>query len=1663
MKYFFIVLFCILSITHVLAQPGWQNGQPNVTAYPARLDLTIDLTINSTVYWVALPYYLTITYPPSTVKTWASQVLPSGTIMQNGIFSFNTPGTIQTISIQGLPITQMVTSSHDYSVILVAESSPGVFSTVYYKNVTTPPCPKIQLFTFFGNLGECVNLGAQGMFQAAPLGLLPTGVLKGTTWTVDWGDGSPLWTYTSTADNDIPPVQIHTFTSVTECAYQGTWVIKNPCNEFLAGTSIFVVHGRDIPADGDGLLQMEETSTNTPDIIYLCEGVSHTITVTDISIWNCQAPNVPPPLNPADYDNDKPRTLQFVYGETPAGAVMNTITGNVIIGGVNIANAANGYVGPVITPVNPPNPNTVSQTIMIPATSVVGQRFYVYLKNWNKCNPYTGNPNIGYEYEDFIIEIIDAPPAPIVIPPWNYCFGAVPATLSATPNLPGNTINWYADAGLTTLLFTGTPYAHGQTAAGTYNYWVTETSTGNGCEGPAAQITMNIYAIITNNNVAATQTICYNTTPVALTGTGPAGGTGIFGYQWQSSADNVTFNNIAGATGAGYAPPALMATTWYRRIVNSGPCSNISGSIQITVYTNLTAGTIQSAQSICYNTAPAALTQATAPTGGTGAYTYQWQDSPDNATFTNIVGATASGYSPPVLTANRYYRRRVTSGSCGTVNSPSILITVYADLTPGSVGSAQTICYNTAPLQLTQVTAPGGGPGGYTYRWQSSPDNSTWSNITGATASTYSPPALTASTYFRRRVTSGSCNQVYSNSVLVTVYGQLLSGTIGTDQSICYNTAPAALTQLTAPAGGTGVYTYQWQDSPDNSTFTNIGGATGVGFAPPVLTATRYYRRNVTSGTCGTVSSASVTITVYGNLTAGTIQSAQSICYNTAPAQLTQATAPTGGTGAYTYQWQDSPDNVTFTSIGGATASSYSPPVLTANRYYRRNVTSGSCGTVSSASILITVYANLTAGTIGSAQTICSNTIPAALTQLTAPSGGTGVYSYQWQNSSDNVTFNNIGGATAAGYAPPALIAVTYYRRNVTSGSCGTVSSPSIMIGINPLPAPVVSGDIGPCLGNTRVYSTPLLAGRTYSWAVSNGTISGPSTNNSVTIIWNVAAGAGWVRVTERITATGCQLTTPNFNVTVNPAAPGAAGAITGPANVCYGQSGVNYSIIAVANASNYVWTVPAGVTIVSGQGTIAVVVDFAPGAASPRTISVYPENGCGAGAASNINVNIYNQLTAGTIGTAQSICYNTAPAALTQLTPPSGGPGGYTFQWQSSPDNSTWTSIGGATAVGYAPPALTASTYYRRQVTSGTCGTVNSASILITVYGNLTAGTIGTAQTICYNTVPAPLTELTAPIGGPGGYTYQWQDSPDNITFTNIGGATATGYTPPALTASRYYRRQVTGGTCGTVSSASILITVNGILTAGSIGTAQAICYNTAPVALTQLTAPSGGTGVYTYQWQDSPDNITFNNIAGATAVGYAPAALTATTYYRRNVTSGTCGTVSSASVTITVYGNLTAGTTGTAQSICYNTAPAALTQLTAPAGGTGVYTYQWQSSPDNSTWTSIGGATAVGYAPAALTSSTYYRRQVTSGSCGTVNNASILITVYGNLTAGTIGTAQTICYNTAPAALTELNTTNRWARVVSLTSGRVPRIMQHGQASAEQQPSAMLRQHFL
>ena len=71
------------------------------------------------------------------------------------------------------------------------------------------------------------------------------------------------------------------------------------------------------------------------------------------------------------------------------------------------------------------------------------------------------------------------------------CFGSTVPDLTAT----GTNLNWYSDGNLTTLEFSGTPFSTGQTNAGVYTYYVTQTDLASGCEGPADTVTLTIYGI----------------------------------------------------------------------------------------------------------------------------------------------------------------------------------------------------------------------------------------------------------------------------------------------------------------------------------------------------------------------------------------------------------------------------------------------------------------------------------------------------------------------------------------------------------------------------------------------------------------------------------------------------------------------------------------------------------------------------------------------------------------------------------------------------------------------------------------------------------------------------------------------------------------------------------------------------------------------------------------------------------------------------------------------------------------------------------------------------------------------------------------------------------------------------------------------------------------
>ncbi|PKP01527.1 MAG: hypothetical protein CVU11_14900 [Bacteroidetes bacterium HGW-Bacteroidetes-6] len=78
----------------------------------------------------------------------------------------------------------------------------------------------------------------------------------------------------------------------------------------------------------------------------------------------------------------------------------------------------------------------------------------------------------------------------------------------------------------------------------------------------------------------------------------------------------------------------------------------------------------------------------------------------------------------------------------------------------------------TCPAQAVSLSATGTAIGcGLTYQWQSSPDNSTWSNIAGATTLNYTAYP-TSDTYYRLMISCGA-NNGFSASTQVTMTGSL--------------------------------------------------------------------------------------------------------------------------------------------------------------------------------------------------------------------------------------------------------------------------------------------------------------------------------------------------------------------------------------------------------------------------------------------------------------------------------------------------------------------------------------------------------------------------------------------------------------------------------------------------------------------------------------------------------------------------------------------------------------------------------------------------------------------------------------------------------------------------------------------------------------------------
>jgi hypothetical protein len=277
------------------------------------------------------------------------------------------------------------------------------------------------------------------------------------------------------------------------------------------------------------------------------------------------------------------------------------------------------------------------------------------------------------------------------------------------------------------------------------------------------------------------------------------------------------------------------------RVAEGGGGSNLTMNLA-NVTPALNAGVIAGTQSICTGGDPTNLSSTSGGSGGTLAYTtsnYQWQFSNNNATWTNISGATALAYNPPAgLTQTRYYRRRLID-ACGTTSYTNTATVTANPLPNGNLAGATPICIGNSGNIQFNATA-GTGP------WDIVYNSTTLNNIASGTNITVAPGATTT----------------YTLSSITDNNGCVRTSGLGTTTTVVVNTnstAPAIATVtgkqcpntsliLTASGGtaGTGS-SVNWYTGP-NGTGTNLGSGNSISVAPS--TATTYYARR--QGTCNT-------------------------------------------------------------------------------------------------------------------------------------------------------------------------------------------------------------------------------------------------------------------------------------------------------------------------------------------------------------------------------------------------------------------------------------------------------------------------------------------------------------------------------------------------------------------------------------------------------------------------------------------------------------------------------------------------------------------------------------------------------------------------------------------------------------------------------------------
>lgn len=342
--------------------------------------------------------------------------------------------------------------------------------------------------------------------------------------------------------------------------------------------------------------------------------------------------------------------------------------------------------------------------------------------------------------------------------------------------------------------------------------------------------------------------------------------------------------------------------------------------------------------------------------------------------------------------------------------------------------------------------------------------------------------------------------------------------------------------------------------------------------------------------------------------------------------------------------------------------------------------------------------------------------------------------------------------------------------------------------------------------------------------------------------------------------------------------------------------------------------------------------------------------------------------MSGGLIGDYQQICAGSVPAALSNISLPSGHQGelSYTWQFSSTDSISGFTDLPNSNSPDYQPPAQHYPGWFRRlaRVTcaDSTVSSVSSSVAQIELLPTFSAGSITQgSDTVCSGTVPNPIIALTAAGGGDGEISYLWLqsvnpsfDTADTLSVDTLGDY----YFSDALTGNFWYKRMAKDGSCSDdwENSAGIFeLVLLPSFSAGSIqnGT-ETICHASVPSDILSLDPANGNANQYA--WLLSTDTLgqqtdTLSSLSNPDFSFTTP--LEESLWVQRLAKDSVCQEewqLSEGVWQIMVRDSMAAGAIGEGNDlVCDKSHAISVSESNSASGGSGIFQYFWEISTDS------------------------------------------------------------------------------------------------------------------